>query len=346
LEPVTHILFGACMGRAGLNRNTGLATATLALAAEISDIDFVYAFRGPVSALQHHRGWTHSIVSMPVMAALAVLVVWGWNRRFRPHRLRGDTPGRLPVRWRTLYLIALLGPLSHILLDYTTAYGIRLFEPFSYRWYEWDTVFIVEPFMLAVMVLGLAMPSLFGLIQQEIGARQKGPRGRAGAVFALVAVALMWGVRDFEHRRAVGALDSHVYQGQAAFRVSAYPYMWNPFVWHGVIETQDFFQTLTVDSRSGDIDPEDRARIYFKPEETPALAAAKQSYLGRVYLDWAKYTLTITEPGSETGVAWTVRFMDLRYAYPDRSRLPLSATVDLDRNLDVLAQRFGRREQK
>jgi diacylglycerol kinase family enzyme len=34
VEPVTHFLFGAAMGRAGLNRKTALATATLTLAAE------------------------------------------------------------------------------------------------------------------------------------------------------------------------------------------------------------------------------------------------------------------------------------------------------------------------
>jgi inner membrane protein len=343
------MLTGACLSRAGLNRKTGLATATLVLAAEASDLDFLYLFRGTVTALQHHRGWTHSFVGVPVMAALAVLVVWGWNRLFREDRLRGDPAaagGRVPVRWGALYAIALLGPLSHILLDYTTAYGIRMFEPFSFRWHEWDTVFIFDPLMFAVLVLGLAVPSLFGLIHQEIGARQRGPLGRGGAIFALVAVVLMWAVRDFEHRRAVGALDSRIYQGQTAIRVSAYPYMWNPFMWHGVIETHDFFQTLTVDSRSGDIDPQDRAHTYYKPEETPVLAAAKQSYVGRIYLDWAKYPLLIPERGTETGVAWHVRFMDLRYAYPDRTPTPLVYSVDLDWNLDVVAQRMGEREQK
>jgi len=37
LEPITHLLTGACLGRAGLNRKTALATATLTLAAEATD---------------------------------------------------------------------------------------------------------------------------------------------------------------------------------------------------------------------------------------------------------------------------------------------------------------------
>ncbi len=171
------MLTGACMSRAGLNRKTGLATATLVLAAEASDLDVFYGIHGRVAALQHHRGWTHSFVAVPVMAGLAVLVVWAWNRLFRKQRPDPNPP----VRWGVLYGIALLGPLSHILLDYTTAYGIRMFEPFSYKWYEWDIVSIIEPFMLGVLILGLVLPYLFGLINEEIGARQPQFRGRAGA---------------------------------------------------------------------------------------------------------------------------------------------------------------------
>jgi inner membrane protein len=343
------MLTGACMSRAGLNRKTGLATATLVLAAEASDIDVFYGLRGPVAALQHHRGWTHSFLGVPVMAALAVLVVWAWNRLFRKRRLDPSAPvmlapRRLPVRWGVLYAIALLGPLSHILLDYSTAYGIRMFEPFSYRWYDWDIVSIVEPFMLAVLLLGLILPSLFGLIREEIGARQPQFRGRAGAIAALAAVVLMWGVRDFYHRRSVAALEARTYQGENALRVSAYPYPWDPFVWHGVIETRDFYQTMLVDSRRGEIDPDDRARNYYKPEETPMLEAAKRSHLGRVYLDWAKYPVMIAEPLEERDVAYRVRFLDLRYSYPGRQAL--TASVDLSPDLRVVAQRFGRRLQR
>ena len=106
------------------------------------------------------------------------------------HRLRSRTAGNAkfarrnaeasPLRWGFLYFCAVLAALSHLLLDYTTAYGIRLFEPFNFRWYSWDIVYIIEPVMLLALVAGLAVPALFSLINQEIGARSKGPRGRGG----------------------------------------------------------------------------------------------------------------------------------------------------------------------
>ena len=173
------MLTGACMGRAGFNRKTAYATLTMLLAAEAADCDVLWDLKGSTAALQHHRGITHSFVGAPFMAAATLLGVYLLHR-VRLGR-RKPRPGYPPVRWMLLYWLALLAALSHLLLDYTTAYGIRLFEPFNYRWYSWDIMFIIEPVMLAALILGLAMPWFFGLINQEVGARSKGPRGQAGA---------------------------------------------------------------------------------------------------------------------------------------------------------------------
>ena len=82
-------------------------------------------------------------------------------------------------------------------------------------------------------------------------------------------------------------------------------------------------------------------RIRYKPEETPITLAAKKSYLGRVYLDWAKYPITETEE-IESPPGYIVRFTDLRYDDPGRrGRSPLSAAVQLDRDLKVVHERFG-----
>ena len=115
------------------------------------------------------------------------------------------------MRWGYLYFCAVLAALSHLLLDYTTAYGIRLFEPFNYRWYSWDIVYIIDPVIWIVLIAGLAVPALFSLINQEVGARSKGPRGRGGAIAALVCLVLIWGYRDYQHRRAVTAMNSFLY---------------------------------------------------------------------------------------------------------------------------------------
>jgi inner membrane protein len=341
LEPLTHFLTGACLGRAGLNRKTALATATLTLAAEAPDIDVLGSLTDPVFGFAHHRGFTHCLLGLVLVSAVVVgLVYFVW--RLRGRKIKDPS---LPPCWGLLFLYAYFAGLTHILLDFTNNYGVRPFWPISERWYSWDIVFIVEPVMLALLTAGLAMPALFALIDDEIGVGRRGLRGRLAAILALAGVIAVWGLRDYEHRRAVGAMEARTYEGAEPLRVSAYPYWLNPFHWYGVVETQDFFALMTVNSRVSGVVPYGQMRIRHKPEETPATLAAKRSYLGRAYLDWAQYPITETEQRiPEPG--YIVRFKDLRYDYPGRTgRAVLGASVELDRNLNVVSESFGSRKR-
>ena len=343
MDPVTHILTGACMARAGLNRKTGFATLTLAIATEAPDLDVVWYFAGPAAGLQHHRGITHSLLGAPLMAALVTAGVYGIYRLLRHF---GRSP-KLPPNWKLLYLYALLGSLVHLFQDLTNNYGVRPFAPFSEKWYSWDIVFIVDPIMLIVMFLGLVLPGLFALVTEEIGSNKPRFRGRGGAVFALLCLAAVILLRDFEHRRAVTALNARTYRNEEPVRASAFPQIVNPFFWNGVVETRDFLLLLPVNSNSGEVDANNEAVIRPKPEETPFTLAAKKSYFGRVYLDWAQYPL-VTEERSEGG-RYQVRFEDLRFQTAEniaqRRRPVLSRYVVVDPNLHVEDEN-GEREKK
>jgi inner membrane protein len=341
LEPITHFLTGACTGRAGLNRKTALATLTLVLAAEAPDVDVIGGFWGRAVGFEHHRGFTHSFVGVPIVATAVVgfvYLVW---------RLRGrkTKDPNLPPRWGILFLYACLAGLSHILLDFTNNYGVRPFWPFSERWYSWDIVFIFEPVMFGFLLLGLVIPPIFSLIDKEIGARSRGPRGRVGAILALAGVVLMWGVRDYQHRRAVNALEARTYQGVDPVRVSAFPAIVNPFQWYGVVETPAFFVLAPVDSLSPEVDPQGVMEIHYKPEETPITLAAKKSYAGRAFLDWAQYPVTETEILEDEG--YIVYFQDLRYVQvpsvlrQNDGRRTLGMAVKVDRNLRVVGDVYG-----
>src|SRR5271165_610342 len=331
------------MGRAGLNRKTALATLTLTLAAEAPDLDVLSRFGGPAFGFAHHRGFTHSFLGVPLDAAVVVgfvYLIW----RLRGRKLKDPN---LPPRWGLLFFFACLAGLSHILLDFTNNYGVRPFWPFSEKWYSWDIVFIVEPVMLVFLILGLVVPGLFALVDKEIGARHRGPRGRFAATFALVGVVLMWAVRDYEHRRAVNALQARTYEQADPLRVSAYPTWINPFRWYGVVETPAFFGLAVVDSLGPEVDPGGEIEIRYKPEETPVTLAAKQSYMGRVFLDWAQYPITETEILPPPQEGYLVRFQDLRFvqipAAVNRGggRRALGAAVQLDKNLRVVGDVFG-----
>ena len=331
------------MGRAGLNRKTALATLTLTLGAEAPDLDVLGRFRGAAFGFAHHRGFTHSFLGIPLTAAVTVGVVYLiWRLRGR----RTNNP-KLPPRWGLLFFYACLAGLSHILLDFTNNYGVRPFWPFWEKWYSWDIVFIVEPVMWVLLGFGLIAPLFFALIDREIGAPRRRQRGRVAATLALTGVVLMWGLRDYEHRRAVNALEARTYEGVDPERVSAYPTMVDPFHWYGVVETPAFFALAPVDSLTPEVDPAGELEIRYKPEETPVTLAAKRSYMGRIYLDWAQYPITETEPLQPPQEGYMVYFVDLRYRQVPsavgrgRGRGPLSAGVELDKNLHVVGDIFG-----
>jgi len=331
LEPITHFLTGAVLARAAFNRKTALATATMTLAAEAPDLDVFWSFKGPVVGFAHHRGFTHSFVGLILVSAVVtgfMYLVW---------RLRGRRTKipNLPTRWGLLFLFAYIAGLTHILLDYTNNYGVRPFWPFWEKWYSWDIVFIVEPALYVILVAGLVLPAVFS--------RHKPlPRRRSAATVALACVIVLYSARDHEHRKAMHALEHQQFKSAAPTRVSVYPYYWYLYRWYAVAETHDLFATSDIDSRTGDMN---RAEMEFfaKPPETAVTVAAKKSYLGRVYLDWAQYPLVTETPSGEE---WIVHFKDLRFDYPPlRGGSTLAATVELDSNLHVVGEKFGKRSQ-
>jgi inner membrane protein len=333
MEPVTHFLTGACLARTGFNRRTAYATLAMTLAAEAPDIDVLWSFRGPVASFEHHRGITHTFIGAPFVALAVTGIVWLW------HRWRKQTPVISP-RWFVLWLLSLLGVLSHIFLDWTNNYGVRPLYPFNPSWYSLDIAFILEPVVFAALLTGLVMPLIFGLADREMGADKPMFRGRRWAIAAMVLIGIDLGVRAVEHHRALHILANNRFGDQAMLRSGAEPYPVDPFHWFGIVETAGYYQTALVDTRVESITTNDRDDVIFKPPVTAATLAAKKSWLGRVYLDWAQFPL-VTDRGAANLTAsndlapepqdTAVEFRDLRFAYSVlssmRGRAALTAWV-------------------
>jgi inner membrane protein len=348
MEPVTHFLTGATLARAGFNRKTALATLTMTLAAEAADLDMVAYVKGSAYGFIQHRGITHTFIAIPVIAALVVGLIWTADALWQHRRQKRKLPPPPQRRWGWLYLFACIAGLSHLLLDFTNDYGVRPFYPFWRQWYAWDIVYIIEPLILAALLLALLLPWIFRLVGQEIGARQRGPAGRGTSIVALLFVVALWGVRDFEHRRALAALNATEFHGEAVSRVAAFPYMVNPFQWAGVAETSKGYVSMHVDSLRPEVDPANNAENYYKPQESDATRAARNTALGRAYIEWARFPLLESETLTQPAPGYLVHFSDVRFLYPDERRRPLQAYVLLDQNFHAQEQGFetlkGRRK--
>ena len=381
MEPITHFLTGACIGRAGLNRKTAYATLAAVLAAEAADLDVLWGLRGPVEELKHHRGITHTFIAAPVVAGVVMGVVWLLDRWVQARRRRKlaaapsrpadpGAPGpRLPqpVHWGWLYFTALIVALSHLLLDWTNNYGLRPFYPFNPRWYAGSFVFIAEPVLWALLGSALVIPALLGLADAEIGARRVAFRGRGWAIFALTGMVLLWGWRWAEHAQAQALVENAQIATAPVKRMALEPYPVNPFRWHAILETAEYYQTAEIDTRSGAITSDPQTDVIFKPSATAATEAAKRTLLGQVYLDWGTWAVVRDVgpepiPGPVAGMdppqlppnrQWTtVEFTDLRFDYSylgtgrATGRSPLSGWVYIVDGRDDAGEAMNGREQR
>jgi len=326
MDPLTHTATGLFLSRAGLNRWTPNAAPILMLAANAPDIDIVTAGGGSLNYLCYHRHLTHSLIAMPVMAILPVLLVWGVFRK--------------TVHWKGAFLAALIAVASHLLLDSTNVYGIRLFLPFSSEWVRLDLTGIIDFWIWGALLLGIAGPALARLVGSEIssGGARPAHHGRGFAILALLFVLCYDGGRAVLHARAVATLDARLYQGEAPDRVVAIPSQ-NPLQWQGVVETREFYQVSDVDLTEP-FNPA-RGQIFYKPAPDPALNGARQSSTFQKFLSFDQVPLWRVTPTSEPEGAKIVELFDMRFGTPQAPGFMTRAVVDRSGRVVETAFQFG-----
>ena len=328
MDNVTHTLTAIALSNTGLNRKTRFATLALVLGSNLPDIDIVWSLRGTASYLKFHRGITHSFLGVTVLAGLLAATLHHFARRAAPKQ---NAP---PLNGAWLFAICCIATATHLLMDFTNAYGVRPLLPFSGHWYAWGIMPIIDLILLAVLLAGWAVPALFRLVSEEVGTIK--PGFRRGALAALTCMLLLWGLRDSAHRRVLGQLDSHNYREEAPLRLGAFPSVLNPFEWTGVVETDSAFHLLPANALEDDVQV-GRAQLFHKPSPSPSLEAAKNTRTGRIFYDFARFPWVQV---NEIDQRFEVTVHDLRFALPYSRRLGFEIRIRLDTDLRVLSEAF------
>ncbi|MBS7670454.1 metal-dependent hydrolase [Croceicoccus gelatinilyticus] len=230
MDNLTHSLVGALLGQAGLKRRTGLAMPALIFGANLPDVDAGCVVYG-MESLAMRRGLTHGPIAWVLLPLLLAGFLW-WFDRWQAKR--GTRPeDRLPVHFGWLYLLAFVGCLSHPALDWMNSYGIRLLEPFSSRWFYGDTLFIIDVWIWAAMILAFVFsrriekrgtgnwrrPALLGLVavlgyinfNMVVTATARAQTPQAEAIASPVPLA-------FWARDMIIEVDGPIYRGKAKQR--------------------------------------------------------------------------------------------------------------------------------
>ena len=319
MDNLTHSLIGVALSRAGLNRVTPHATAILLVAVNLPDLDIVSLAGGDLTYLDLHRNLTHGFAMTPLLALLPVLLFrYGLGR---------------PVPWPGAWLISLVGILSHLGMDFITAYGTRLAAPFNANWYQWPVLFIFDAVLFLILLLAVAGPALSKLVAGEIGA--KPTSGQGWAIFALI-FALCWiGGRGVLHARAEQMLTSRVQQGARPLRVMALPGSFSPFKWRGLVETEGYFAVHDLNVLF-DFDPE-QGLLLRKPPQLEVVQAAKRSPALQRFLRFAQWPVWRIVPMDEPPGAQRVQVFDLRFS---DDATAFKAIVEVDAAGRILRETF------
>ena len=302
------------------------------LAGTIADVDLVSALVGPGAYLFARQTITHSILGTIAVIAVAVGIARLLGRKKRPQQKAAAIKDAGNV---SLFVAATLAAVLHVLMDLCSSGGVAPLWPWRETRFAWDWLPHVDPWILAVLLAGILLPELFGLVGSEIGTKDTAPRGRNGAIVALVLLLIYVGARATLHANAVAQLDAHTYRGESPRRLAAFADPVSLVTWHGVVETTTQICTASVPAlESVRFDPESGLCVH-KPEDSALLQAAEQTDAAKKFLQHARFPKA-SVGAAEVGTEVVVR--DVRDSAEDEKRFAVAARVLLDRNGKVKRQ--------
>src|SRR5262245_12163128 len=130
MDNITHSLIGAGLANAGLRQKFGRGTTlALMLSSNLPDIDVFWGFVHPGPSSLYRRMLTHSVLGMPILAAVGALLL---SRIYRNQS------------WSQLFGLFFVGIFGHICFDLVNSYGVVVLYPFSRTRYELGLIFIID----------------------------------------------------------------------------------------------------------------------------------------------------------------------------------------------------------
>jgi hypothetical protein len=203
----------------------------------------------------------------------------------------------------------------------------------------WDLFMVVDPWVMAVLLLCVLAPLLAKLVGNEIGGPAAVSPGRGWAFFGLAFMVLWAGGRWVLHGHALETLRARNYQGEPPVRVAAWPTPWNPFVWQGYVSTEPFWALHRVDL-TREFDPE-RGAVYFKPEGAELVNAARRTPEAQAFLRFAQYPVWRILPLAEPEGGMSVEATDVRFGAPEAGKFQLRVVLDSSRAVVSAHFSFG-----
>ncbi|MCJ0974463.1 metal-dependent hydrolase [Pseudomonas sp. PS1] len=224
MDSITQALLGATVQASLLGRWQGRKALLYGAAlGTLPDLDVVLDFGDAIANMTHHRGFSHSLF---VLSLVAVVLTW-LTRRLRPDPRYSSNRLLLTV-WLVL--------ITHVLLDSFTSYGTQLFWPLTTPPVAWSSVFIIDPLYSVPLLLAVLIGAFAGL-----QGRRQTLAIAALSVSTLYLATTLAGKQMAERRVETVLAD----QGIQAEQLFSTPTPFNSLLWRViVIEGDDYHEAL------------------------------------------------------------------------------------------------------
>ncbi len=375
MDNVTHTLFAATLARTRLGRAGRGTFATLVIASNAPDVDFLSSLRGgATSYLRWHRGPTHGLLGVVGLGAASAALVWMADRLIS-RRPSGETTTIRHARFGMLAAVGMIAVVCHVLMDLPTSYGTRILSPFDWHWFAYDWMPIIDIYLLLVLALTL----VFGEVSK--------PARHRLAVVALTFMAGNYGLRAVSHQQAVtlaprlfgpllppacggairhaGLIDrwpAPVTSVQPAaadgphrclVEIAAVPTFLSPFRWRVIAQMSNGYELHDLDVLDARLRaPASGAEVFWRRSVrypnlwTAATFAASRAPTASAFLGFARFPAARTFADAQ-GLT-TVRWTDMRFAgglisadAPTRPSM-FNITVQVDAHGQVVSEETGR----
>ena len=327
MDAFTHGLASYSITRALFPRASRATLIAAILAGSSANIDYISDGVGPSAFLNWHRTATHSVLgTLALTLVFAIGAASATRRRAKPDSFH-------------VILLALLAACAlHVAMDVTQNESVRLLWPFRAQRYSADWVAHFDLWILMILLAGALLPQLLALVTEEIGAKSKGPRGRIGAIIALLLVFGYIGARAVLHGNAVAMMEARTYRGELPRRVAAFAESDSPFHWRGLVETERAFYDLDLSVAPGSSFNPDSGVVSYKPQSSAPLEAARTTESVRRFLEAARFPKASVE---KTNTGYRIQLRDLAEQREGRSGPYVIAIVETDASAKVLSDELA-----
>ena len=219
MDSLTQIILGAAVGEAVLGKKIrNKAMLYGAIAGTIPDLDVLSAFfTDKVTALEIHRGFTHSILFSVLFAPILAFIVV----KFEKHKNFKD--------WFWLFFWTFV---THPILDAQTTWGTQLFWPLDIR-LAFKNIFVVDPLYTVPFLVFLLLA-----MRQKKGDKKRRFYNNLGIIFSSFYLLLTLVLKGISYRNFVKELDE---QNIIYTDIKTKPAPLNTLLWTANVKTENAY---------------------------------------------------------------------------------------------------------